>query len=250
MNDDVADQFVRNRVRQEVTSDEEVGPKYSNGELKIASLDQAEKRLTATTTAKTYTIDEAVDHMGFGAFQWKLFGLTGLGTIADAMEMMILSILAPALHCDWLLEDYQQALITTFVFCGMGLSSPFWGKLCDTYGRKTSLILSTFFLFYFGALSTFSPIFIWLLILRGLVGFGIGGAPQSTTLFAEFLPSKHRAKCIVMGNLFWSIGTCFEVVLAILVMPTLGWRWLLGLSSLPLLVFFYVLLLVARERQI
>jgi MFS family permease len=28
------------------------------------------------------------------------------------------------------------------------------------------------------------------------------------------------------------------VVLAILVMPTLGWRWLLGLSSLPLLVFF------------
>jgi MFS family permease len=65
-----------------------------------------------------------------------------------------------------------------------------------------------------------------------------GGVPQSTTLFVEFLPAKHRAKCLVLGNIFWSTGTCFEVLLAILVMPTLGWRWLLGLSSLPLLIFF------------
>jgi MFS family permease len=73
--------------------------------------------------------------------------------------------------------------------------------------------------------------------LRGLVGFGIGGAPQSVTLYAEFLPSKHRARCVVFSNFFWSAGACFEVVLAVLVMPTLGWRWLLAFSSLPLLVF-------------
>ena len=28
-----------------------------------------------------------------------------------------------------------------------------------------------------------------------------------------------------------------EVLLALFVMPTLGWKWLLGLSSLPLLLF-------------
>jgi len=33
--------------------------------------------------------------------------------MADAMEMMILSILSPALHCEWALEPWQQALITT-----------------------------------------------------------------------------------------------------------------------------------------
>jgi hypothetical protein len=49
------------------------------------------------------------------------------------------------------------------------------------------------------------------LIFRGLVGFGIGGAPQAVTLYAEFLPSKHRAKCVVFSNVFWSIGACFEV---------------------------------------
>lgn len=97
--------------------------------------------------------------------------------------------------------------------------------------------MCTLFTFYFGALSAVAPIFIWLLVLRGLVGFGIGGAPQSVTLYAEFLPSKHRARCVVLTNLFWSLGACLEVLLAIFIMPTLGWRWLLGFSSLPLLVF-------------
>jgi len=35
--------------------------------------------------------------------------------MADAMEMMLLSILAPALHCDWLLNEWQKALITTVI---------------------------------------------------------------------------------------------------------------------------------------
>jgi MFS family permease len=143
----------------------------------------------------------------------------------------------------------------------MMLSGTVWGKLCDFYGRKAvkyneyklqreslflhrnvllklkCLILCTLFTFYFGALSALSPVFIWLLVLRGLVGFGIGGAPQSVTLYAEFLPSKQRARCVILTNLFWSIGACLEVLLAIILMPTLGWRWLLGFSSLPLLIF-------------
>ena len=97
--------------------------------------------------------------------------------------------------------------------------------------------MCTLFTFYFGALSALSPIFIWLLILRGLVGFGIGGAPQSVVLYAEFLPSQHRAKCVILTNLFWSFGAVLEVLLAIVVMPNLGWRWLLAFSALPLLIF-------------
>ena len=75
-------------------------------------------------------------------------------------------------------------------------------------------------------------------MFRGLVGFGIGGADQAVTLLGEFLPLKQRARCLVFSVTYWSIGACFEVVLAILIMPKLGWRWFLGVSSLPLLIFF------------
>lgn len=79
---------------------------------------------------------QAVNALGFGWFQVKLSLCVGLCWMADSMEMTILSVLGPALHCDWGITRYQQALVTTVVFFGMMVSSTFWGKLSDRYGRK------------------------------------------------------------------------------------------------------------------
>uniref|UniRef100_A0A8C7VK39 Synaptic vesicle 2-related protein n=1 Tax=Oncorhynchus mykiss TaxID=8022 RepID=A0A8C7VK39_ONCMY len=157
--------------------------------------------------------------------------------MADAMEMMILSILAPQLHCEWRLPSLWVALLTSAVFIGMMISSSIWGNISDKYGRKTGLKMSVAWTMFYGVLSAFAPVYGWILFLRALVGFGIGGAPQSVTLYAEFLPMRSRATCILLIEIFWALGTVFEVLLAILVMPTLGWRWLLGLSTIPLFIF-------------
>uniref|UniRef100_A0AAQ5X4X1 Major facilitator superfamily (MFS) profile domain-containing protein n=1 Tax=Amphiprion ocellaris TaxID=80972 RepID=A0AAQ5X4X1_AMPOC len=182
-------------------------------------------------------LDDVLEVIGFGKFQWKISLLTGLSWIADAMEMMILSILGPQLHCEWRLPGYQVALITSVVFVGMGISSPLWGNVSDKYGRRVGLTICMCWTLYYGLMSAFSPVYGWLLVLRGLVGFGIGGAPQSVTLYSEFLPVKSRGICIMLIAAFWAIGTVFEVLLALWVMPTLGWRWLLGLSTIPMAIF-------------
>ena len=122
-------------------------------------------------------------------------------------------------------------------YLGMMVSSTFWGKLSDKFGRKQALIISGIFLFFYGFLSTFAPSYPWILCLRFMVGFNIGCVPQSVTLYAEFLPTLQRGKCVILLDCFWALGACLEVVLAMLVMPWLGWRWLLALSSLPSLAF-------------
>jgi hypothetical protein len=61
----------------------------------------------------TFTVTQAVNAFGFGRFQVKLSLFTGLCWMADSMEMTILSILSPALHCEWHITRYQQALTTT-----------------------------------------------------------------------------------------------------------------------------------------
>ncbi|XP_041816100.1 synaptic vesicle 2-related protein [Chelmon rostratus] len=188
-------------------------------------------------TEGTFTVYDALEAIGFGKFQWKICLLTGLSWIGDSMEMMILSILGPQLHCEWRLPSYKVALITSVVFVGMGLSSPIWGNVSDKYGRRVGLMICMCWTLYYGLLSSFSPVYGWLLVLRGLVGFGIGGAPQSVTLYSEFLPVKARGTCIMLISAFWAIGAVFEVLLALWIMPTLGWRWLLGLSTIPTAVF-------------
>lgn len=44
-----------------------------------------------------------------------------------------------------------------------------------TQGLKMSVLWTMFY----GVLSAFAPVYGWILVLRALVGFGIGGAPQS-----------------------------------------------------------------------
>lgn len=189
------------------------------------------------TIPDVFTVDDAVEHLGFGNFQLMLSLFTGLAWMADAMEMMILSILSPALHCEWQISTVEQAMITTCVFSGMMLSSTVWGKVCDRFGRRTGLMCAALLTFCMGALSSLAPNFHTLLFLRGLTGIGIGGVPQSVTLYAEFLPLAQRAKCVIFIESFWAVGACFECILALFIMETWGWRWLLFFSSLPLLVF-------------
>ena len=67
----------------------------------------------------TIGISAAIDQIGFGRFQIILSCAVGFAFVADAMEMMILSILGPALRCtDWRITQYNQALLTTVVFLG------------------------------------------------------------------------------------------------------------------------------------
>ncbi|GAA6217082.1 synaptic vesicle 2-related protein-like isoform X1 [Lates japonicus] len=206
-----------------------------------ATVDSARRRAASTygsnKTEETFTVDDALEVIGFGKFQWKISLLTGLSWLGDAMEMMILSILGPQLHCEWRLHSYEVALLTSVVFVGMGIGSPVWGKLCDKYGRKVGLVICMCWTLYYGLMSTFAPVYGWLLVLRGLVGFCVGGAPQAVTLYSEFLPVKARGMCIMLIAVFWAGGAVFEVLLALLVMPSLGWKWLLILSALPTAIF-------------
>ena len=89
-----------------------------------------------------------------------------------------------------------------------------------------------------------------------LVGAALGGTPIAITLFAEWVPSARRGSLVLLMQSAWTVGTALEAALAWIVLSTLGWRWLLVFSSVPLfvLVFGYPWLpespywLVAKKR--
>lgn len=63
-------------------------------------------------------------------------------------------------------------------------------------------------------LSSFSPNYISLLILRMLVGTGLGGGPVYGSWFLEFVPSRNRGMWMVIYSTFWTVGTILEALLA------------------------------------
>nr|QQY02592.1 synaptic vesicle glycoprotein 1 [Cryptocotyle lingua] len=198
---------------------------------------------------KTYTVEDAVETAGFGRFQLLLCVICGVLMAADAMEMLLLSILGPALRCSWQLSSEEIAAITTVVFAGFLIGSPIWGFISDRFGRWPTFFTVLTLISYYGFLTAVSPTYVWLLILRFAVGFAIGGCSSSFALLSEFLPVKHRAKVLLGFQIFWAIGSTFEVGIAYLLLPRFGWRWLVFASAVPLALFLGLLKILPESPR-
>lgn len=84
----------------------------------------------------SYTVDEALLLLGFGRFQVLLLAYAGIGWISEAMEMMLLSFVGPAVQLEWDLSSHEESLITSIVFAGMLIGASSWGMVSDHYGRR------------------------------------------------------------------------------------------------------------------
>lgn len=190
---------------------------------------------------QTYTVDEAIVTMGFGKFQFCVLAYAGMGWISEAMEMMLLSFVGPAVQSLWHLSPNQESLITSVVFAGMLVGAYSWGIVSDNFGRRKGFLITAIVTSAAGLLSAFAPNYYLLLFFRCLVGLGLGGGPVLASWFLEFIPAPNRGFWMVIFQTFWTVGTILEAGIAWLVMPRLGWRWLLGLSAFPssLLLLLY-----------
>ncbi|KAJ4844503.1 Organic cation/carnitine transporter 7 [Turnera subulata] len=188
-----------------------------------------------------YTVDDALLTMGFGKFQFFVLLYAGMGWISEAMEMMILSFIGPAVKIEWSLTSNQESAITTVVFVGMLVGAYSWGAVSDKFGRRKGFLVTAIITSAAGFMSAFAPNYTTLIISRCLVGLGLGGGPVLLAWFLEFVPAPNRGTWMVIFSAFWTFGAIFEAALAWIIMPGLGWRWLLGASSLPsfLLLVFY-----------
>ncbi|GMT36685.1 hypothetical protein PFISCL1PPCAC_27982, partial [Pristionchus fissidentatus] len=202
------------------------------------AVNPTDEAATAHETEKllngSFSLNEAIESCGFGKFQWIVSGIGGFAWVACAMVVMLLSVLSPSLECEWKLTPVEQALSTTSLFLGWMISSPVWGRICDLYGRKKGIVAASIVGLVSGVLTAFSPNYTLFLVARFAVGCSVGGLPQSVTLTAEFLPTSVRARCLTLIKCFWAIGAAAEAGLALVVLPTLGWRWLVSLSAVPL----------------
>jgi MFS transporter, putative metabolite:H+ symporter len=79
------------------------------------------------------------------------------------------------------------------------------------------------------------------MVFRFLIGVGVGGeAPVAQAVLSEIIPANVRAKYIAFMEGFWAVGFVISGVIAYLVLPFAGWRWVFVVVGLLSLVVFWV----------
>lgn len=153
--------------------------------------------------ARSLTVQEAVDRLGFGKFQKRLLAVCGVTWAADGAEVLLLGFALPSVIEDFGISTTQAGLIASATFAGMLVGAWFWGTISDYIGRRTGFQLTVLIFAVFGLLSAFAPGWEWLAVLRFLTGFGLGGAlPLDFSLYAEYLPRENRGRNLVLLESF------------------------------------------------
>lgn len=133
------------------------------------------------------TVDAIIENIPISFFHHRLLIICGLSFMADSMEVSLLSFISSCAGDEFQLTNNKKASLVSIVFIGELLGSIIWGFIADKNGRKFAFLLACFIISLCGVLSAFAPSYIWLLLLRFLVGFGVGGGMFIILYYIIFL---------------------------------------------------------------
>ena len=187
-----------------------------------------------------FSLEEVLEMIPNGLFQNRLFAICGLAFMTDSLGVNLLSFLTTCAAAEWKLSNAGQAALTSIVFVGIIAGSIFWGRFADDHGRKKTLLYSCLMVTVGGFASALAPSYEFLVISRGIAGFGIGGASIPFDLLAELLPVATRSKYLVYMGVFWTLGSMLVSGMAWAVLPTLGWRFLSFITTVPVFATTFI----------
>ncbi|PFW96139.1 MFS transporter [Bacillus pseudomycoides] len=171
----------------------------------------------------------------------KLLGIAGLGWLFDAMDVGMLSFVIVALQKEWGISSQEMGWIGSINSIGMAVGALLFGILADKLGRK-SVFIMTLLLFSIGSgLTALTTTLAMFLILRFLIGMGLGGElPVASTLVSESVEAHERGRIVVLLESFWAVGWLIAALISYFVIPKYGWQVAMVLSAIPALYALYL----------
>ncbi|KAK3695403.1 major facilitator superfamily domain-containing protein [Podospora appendiculata] len=201
--------------------------------------------------AKARVLNHAIQEIGMGRYQWKLFVVVGFGWAADNLWPIVMSLIFTPVTNEF--HPAQPPLLALSQNIGLLVGALVWGFSCDVSGRKNAFNFTLGITAVFGMTAASSHSFAAIGCFAALWSFGVGGnLPVDSAIFLEFLPPSNQwmltvlsvdwAFAQVVANLVaWPLlgnFSCQEGAAACTKADNMGWRWfLLAMGGLTMLFF-------------
>lgn len=162
-----------------------------------------------------------------------------LAILFEGYDVGVMGAVLPSMADDrnWNLTPLELGALSSYALVGMFFGAFMVGTLSEMLGRRRMLLLcvSVFSLTMVGAALAPAPWFFGVMRFAG--GLGLGGViPVAAALTVEYSPTQRRSFNYGLMYSGYSIGILCAALIAIWLLPTMGWRGVIGLGLVPLIL--------------
>ncbi|KAF9233402.1 major facilitator superfamily domain-containing protein [Melanogaster broomeanus] len=146
--------------------------------------------------AKARILNDAMQEIGMGKYQWLLFIVAGFGWLSDNLWPIVTGLIL-----DPVVNEFKLAQNI-----GLLVGAAFWGVASDVWGRRWSFNLTLLITGVFALAAGASPNYVTLCSLAAVWSIGVGGnLPVDSAVFLEFTPASHQYLLTVL-SIWWAFG--------------------------------------------
>lgn len=190
------------------------------------------------------------------ALRWLMLVAVFLGLFFDGLELGLMPVASQAVTKSLMAEKFTAtsggdwfARYTASLMLGAAIGGILLGQLGDMIGRSKAMGISILFYSIFAAGGAWVTTQEQMLVLRFLVGLGVGGMwPNGIALVSECWPNTSKATVagIMSAGLNFGILILSQIARVFPITPD-SWRWLFYFAGLPALLGILVLALVPES---
>ena len=191
--------------------------------------------------------------------------IVALGGFLMGFDASVISGVVGFIEIEFSLTKLQLGWSVASLTLTATVAMTFAGPLSDRMGRRPVLKIAAVLFAISAVASAFAPNFVFLVIARMVGGFGVGAALIIAPMYiAEMAPAESRGRMVSFNQLNIVIGISVAFFSNYLIL-TLGqsdlawaeslrlaewnWRWMLGVETLPAILYFFALLIVPESPR-
>ncbi|KAF8267332.1 MFS general substrate transporter [Lactarius quietus] len=146
--------------------------------------------------AKAKILNDSLQEIGMGKYQWYLFIVAGFGWFSDNLWPVVTGLIFTPVVNEF---AFRGPFLKLGQNIGLLVGAVFWGIGSDVWGRKLAFNLTLFITGVFAVSAGASPNSI------ALCSLALCNLPVDSAVFLEFIPASHQYLLTVL-SVWWALG--------------------------------------------
>jgi MFS transporter, AAHS family, benzoate transport protein len=162
--------------------------------------------------------------------------LCWLAVALEGYDLVVLGVVIPPLLKEpgWHLTPNKAAQIASIGLVGVMIGAVLVGTITDYIGRRKTVVWTVIAFSILTLACAFAPNPFVFGLLRFLAGLGLGGIlPTAIAMINEFARRGRGSRSTTIMMTGYHAGAVLSALLGIMIIPSLGWRWMFVLGAIP-----------------